>query len=283
VIERTHRRVVVGLVPAIIALAGCGHSSNAPRSQTASKPPGTSHLGQSGHGRPSRSQSAVDRALGDRALLRLTDFPTGWTASARRKTPSQPKLDQEVAACLHVAPSLVNERDPAEVRSPDFKHTGGGEISNTVTVTPTPDVAANQFSVFTKPETARCLRDGIEQEIRYTLSHPKAGSRTVNGVSFGHATVEQMSFPSIGDQSIAYRVGLSVSAKTLHFPLYFDVVLVRAGRAELSLNFSGLLVPTSPSTEIALTDLTVRRLDAALGTRTHTAPEVPSGAHEGPV
>jgi hypothetical protein len=221
--------------------------------------------------------------LGNRALLRLSDFPPGWTVSVRRKERSKPKLEQEVAACLHVARSLVNESDPAEVRSPDFKHTGGAEISNTVTVAPTPDVAAKQFSVFAQPQTAPCLRRGIQQELRYTLTHPEARRKLPTGVSFGQATVEQMSFPSIGDQSIAYRVGLTVTAKTLHIPLYFDVVLLRVGRAEISLSFTGALLPTSPATELALADLTVRRLNAALGTHSRTSPVRPGSAHEGPV
>ena len=265
----------------IVALAGCGGGSSASSSQTARKaPPDASRSGQ---GQRSRSQIAADRALASHALLRLADFPAGWTASQRHRERSQPKLEQEIAACLHVARSAVNESDPAEVRSPDFKHTGGAEISNTVTLTPTPAIAAEQFSVFAKPETTRCLRNGVEQELRYTLSHARGGRRLPTGVSFGHATVEQMSFPAVGDQSIAYRVAVSITAKAVHLPLYFDVVLARAGRAEISLSFAGVLLPTSPSAELGLTDLTLRRLDDVLGTRTRTAPVTPGRTQEGPV
>jgi len=281
VIASPRRLITVLLAPAVLALAGCGGSSSAFRSHTAGKPaPGNL---RSGHSQRSRSQIAADRAVGAKALLRLADFPAGWTGSVRHREASPPKLEQEVAACLHVSSSAVNESDPAEVRSPDFKHAGGAEISNSVTVTPTPSIAAEEFSVFAKPETARCLRKGVEQELRYTLSHGSAGRRLPTGVSFGRATVEQMSFPAIGDQTVAYRVGVSISAKTIHLPLYFDAVLVRAGRAEISLSFAGVLLPTSPSTELALTDLTVRRLDAALGTRTRTVPVTPGRTQEGPV
>jgi hypothetical protein len=272
------------LALAIAAAAGCGGGSRASRSQTAQKrAPDSSQPGRGAHAPRSRSQVAADRALGSRALLRLADFPTGWTASTRHREASQPKLEREIASCLHIAPSLVNETDPAEVRSPDFKHAGGAEISNTVTVTSTAGVAAEQLAVFAKPETARCLRRGMEQELRYTFSHAKAGGKTPAGVSFGRATVERMSFPTVGDQSVAYRVGVSITTKTLHVPLYFDVVLVRAGRAEISLSFAGVLLPTSPSAELVLTDLTVRRLDAALGLRSHIAPVPPTRGREGPV
>jgi hypothetical protein len=283
VIGTGHARVIVLPALAVAALAGCGSSSSPVRSQAARKPPPSpAHPGHR-PSRESRAQAATDRALGARALLRLADFPTGWTASARHREPAQPKLEREIAACLHVASSAVNESDPAEVRSPDFKHAGGAEISNTVTVTPTPQIAAEQFAVFARTDTARCLRNSVAQELRYTLTHAKGGRKLPAGVSFGQATVEQMSFPSIGDQSVAYRVAVSISAKSLHLPLYFDVVLVRAGRAEISLSFAGVLLPTSPSAELALTDLTVRRLDAALGIRSHTAP-VPRGRpQEGPV
>ena len=280
-IAPAHRLIAVLLAPCVLVLAGCGGSSSGSRSQTAGK--GASSRSRPGQRHRSRSQIAADRALGARALLRLGDFPAGWTASVRHKEASPPKLEQEVAACLHVSPSAVNESDPAEVRSPDFKHAGGAEISNSVTVTPTPSVAAGEFSVFAKPETARCLRSGVEQELRYTLRHGSAGRKIPGGVSFGRATVEQMSFPAIGDQTVAYRVGVSISARSIHLPLYFDAVLVRAGRAEISLSFAGVLLPTSPSAELALTDLTVRRLDAALGTRTRTVPVTPGRTQEGPV
>jgi hypothetical protein len=268
-----------------IAAAGCGGGSSSSRSQTAQKRAPNSPQRGRGVAPRSRSQLAADRTLASRALLRLSDFPTGWTAATRHREPSQPKLEREIASCLHIAPSLVNEADPAEVRSPGFKHAGGAEISNTVTVTPTAGVAAEQLSVFSKPETARCLRSGMEKELRYTFSHAKAGRKTPGGVSFGHATVERLSFPAVGDQSVAYRVGVSISAKTLHLPLYFDVVLVRAGRGEISLSFAGVLLPTSPSAELALTDLTVRRLDAGLGLRSHIAPvpPPPTRGREGPV
>jgi hypothetical protein len=284
VIGSLHSRVTLLLAPAVVVFAGCAGASNASHSHAASNTASnSSHPEQSGPTQQSRSQVAADRALGDRALLHLADFPTGWTVSARRNEKKQPKLEQQLAACLHVAPSLVNESDPAEVRSPDFKQPRGAEISNTVTVTPTPDVAAKQFTVFTEAQTAPCLRNAIQQELRSTLSHPEAGQKIPAGVSFGQATVEQMSFTSVGDQSIAYRVSLSLSAKTLHLPLYFDAVLIRVGRADTALSFTSVLLPTSPSTELALTDLTVRRLNVALGTRSRTFPETARGTHEGPV
>ncbi|HEY4428245.1 MAG TPA: hypothetical protein VGN08_08595 [Solirubrobacteraceae bacterium] len=269
------------LAPAVIAVAGCGRGSSASRSQTAGKAaPSKPSPGHSAQSKRSRAQLAADRALGRQALLRLADFPAGWTASARHAERSHPKLEQEVAACLHVARAAVEESNPAEVRSPDFKHAGGADISSSVTVTQTPAEAAEQFAVFAKPETARCLRDGVEKELRFTLSHGTSSRTLPRGVSFGRATVEPMSFPAVGDQSVAYRVGVSIAARTVHLPLYFDAVLVRAGRAELSLSFAGVLLPTSPSTEVALTDLSLRRLGTALGTPARTAPVTPSRPRE---
>jgi hypothetical protein len=69
-----------------------------------------------------------------------------------------------------------------------------------------------------------------------------------------------MSFPSYGDQSIAYRVTIPISYKGLNPSFYIDIVAARKGRATTGLSFVGEVTPFDSSMEQQLTSLTVSRL-----------------------
>jgi hypothetical protein len=100
----------------------------------------------------------------------------------------------------------------------------------------------------------------LKQAITYTLEHT---SKLEAGISIGTPTAAQMSFPSFGAQSIAFRITVPITAKGLNVNVYLDAVAVRKGRAYTLLTFQRSSTPVSSSMEESLTALTVRRLGAS--------------------
>jgi hypothetical protein len=183
---------------------GCGGTSttltvHAISTSAASVPPRTIPVATE-----SPQQIAKDRALGSRALLRLSDFPTGWTWEPRAPAPAaQPDIVGELEKCLHVSAALRKRKSPAEVESPKFRGSIGTQVDNSVTVEPSIAAAKTKYATFDQPQTAQCLTTAMRRAITYGISHPKSGERLRTGVSVGATTVAQMSFPRSGNQSIA--------------------------------------------------------------------------------
>src|SRR5436305_2369497 len=61
---------------------------------------------------------AADRAAAEKANLKATDFPSGWSSKPHEKLPDEDTLNPDIASCLGI--SLASGRATAEVRSPDF-------------------------------------------------------------------------------------------------------------------------------------------------------------------
>ncbi|HMD58054.1 MAG TPA: hypothetical protein VKG82_11355 [Solirubrobacteraceae bacterium] len=255
--------VLVKGVFAVVVLPGCGGSSSAHRQGWTSTP--TTTQAASRHGSP--VEIAKDRLIGRTALLRLSDFPAGWTARPPEGESKTTGIEKEAAACLHAPVELVTEENPAKVQSQKFKGPTEQSVANAVTVTPSAQEAKQRFVVFDEPQTGPCLEAAVAKIFTYTLSHPKeASDKLPPGAKVNTPKVEQMSFPTEGNESGAYRITVTVTdtAATLEFKFYLDFALARVGRAGTSLSFMASQSPVSTLTEEELTRLTVRRPQAAL-------------------
>jgi hypothetical protein len=254
-------RRLLALVMPVVILAGCGTSSSPSFQQPVGQQTISSTVTQRGQVPQTATQVAQDRGIGSQALLRLSDFPAGWTAGpGEPRSKNESHLEQLVVTCLHVTVAQLGENNPAEAKSPKFKGTSGNVVSSSVTVWPSEDAAAKVLAVVEKPETPSCLTKALS----YELSHPEAGQRYPRGVTIGSPTVEPMSFPSMGTQSIAYRISVQITTPIVRVPFFEDAVMVRVGRADASFNFRGSAAPLSANAEEALTELSVQRLGKLL-------------------
>jgi hypothetical protein len=206
------------------------------------------------------------------ALLRLSDFPTGWTSKPHEEeeNKSHPQIEQKLASCLGLSLSSLHlqERSPARVHSPDFhappsEPQGESTISNTVTYLPSTAEATARFGIFVAPKTPACLSTAMSEAIDYHFRHPSNPSNKLpSEVKLGEATLAQMSFPSFGDQSAAFRLSLPFTYKGLEPTVYFDIVALHKGRAIASLTFENVGTPADVATEEKLTALTARPMRA---------------------
>ncbi|HZQ85874.1 MAG TPA: hypothetical protein VFA83_13590 [Acidimicrobiales bacterium] len=69
-----------------------------------------------------------------------------------------------------------------------------------------------------------------------------------------------MSFPSFGDESIAYRMTVPVNLKNLTLSIYLDIVTARKGRAGAELDFEGAGTPFPSDREEHYVGLVIGRL-----------------------
>ncbi|MDQ6810297.1 MAG: hypothetical protein M3Z95_00165 [Actinomycetota bacterium] len=206
---------------------------------------------------------AKDRAIGERALLRESDFPSEYVADVKgaEDSLSPAHLARAVArTCLPHASALAR-KNPATV-SQDVGESGSHEgskgyvnIDSTVTVEPTVAAAKEWFSILDRPQTPTCIGKAFGA---VTLQESPGLGKSGNSV--GKTRVAHLAFARYGDQSVAYRLMNSVVAEGHNLAINLDYVVVRKERAHTMLTFEKVGGPVSAKMEQRLTAMTMRRL-----------------------
>lgn len=224
-----------------IALAGCSGGSSSPSAGSSSTSSSSSSTSST-----SSQALAADKALGEAANLKLSDFPAGWTSSPSTSNSANNSIDQQVAICLHTPIQILenNANNPRRADSPDFSDTNGSQASSSVTYDADSAQVAHQFSLLQRPELPMCLEKAIATVIGDEILHPNNTSGTLpQGAKVGSPTVRQMSFPSLGDRSIAYRVTVPITLNTLTIDGYIDFIAIQKGRVAVGLSLVGTGTP----------------------------------------
>ena len=204
---------------------------------------------------------AADKALAQAALLKLSDFPTGWTSTPSTSNQGSQAIDKQLMSCLHVSPQFLDSNNPTNVDSPDFSDANGNTASNSVTYEASASTVQSQFAILTSSTFVPCVQAAVNAEILYAIQHPSNPSDTVpSGLTFGNPTVAQMSFPTLGDQTVAYRVTVPIMYQGLSPDAYVDFVAIQKGRAVAVMTFEGVATPFDSSMAEQLSTLTVGRL-----------------------
>jgi hypothetical protein len=259
------------LVLALLALNGCGGTYAKATNQSGTATPLTEPL-------PPRV-IARDRALGERALLRQSDFPRGFNASPRghNEPPQEERaihLLQKSATCVRsnagprryapLTASVLARKNPATVseevsevaeRGPPETRGGNIGIESVVTVEPTVAAAMELFKIIAQPQLAACIGEAFRNYVLLESSGLRKPGNSVN-----MARVARLDFPGYGGQTVAYRLMFAIRAEGMSLSVYFDYVLIRKGRADAMLTFTRLDEPVSSAMERRLTALTARRL-----------------------
>jgi len=149
-----------------------------------------------------RSGSASgERAQARKALLVLTDMPSGWRSTKAPNNPSTTTGDTELAHCIGVAVSLIRENPPS-VSSPEFENTSGSlTVTDNVTVFPSARNALAELGTTANKKTPGCLTMLAQGPLKGQLfgTPPK-------GVTYGSPLVsatDPMAFPSTAGYSMS--------------------------------------------------------------------------------
>src|SRR3974377_118600 len=86
-----------------LLMAACSSGASNAGGSSPTTPPSTS------------ANTAADKALAQQAVLKLSDFPTGWTAQPPDNSSSGPNgLDAKLATCLHANLAFLESKSPTE-------------------------------------------------------------------------------------------------------------------------------------------------------------------------
>jgi hypothetical protein len=161
---------------------------------------------------------ASDAAIAKQGLLRLSDFPAGWTQ--RRHKDSKPT---GIASCK-ATEQVVAKNKKYKASSPDFAQ---GELTlaqNTVLVFPKPAQATAYLAPYQSDSAAKCLQQSTEKAFR------KVKGTTVDVQQLDLSSAIQAGSGTI-DDAVGYELRVTAPQPSGNIQLFLVAVAIRTGRA----------------------------------------------------
>ena len=137
-----------------------------------------------------------------KALLVLSDMPSGWKSTKAPNNPNTTAGDTQLAHCIGVAASLISENPPS-VNSPQFQNGSGSlTVNDNVTVFPSAKNALAELGTAANKKTPGCMTALAQGPLKKQLfgNPPK-------GVTYGTPLVsatDPTAFPFTAGYSISW-------------------------------------------------------------------------------
>jgi hypothetical protein len=216
--------------------AGCGGSS----SSTSSSAPWT----------PARAN-----AFAAAVNLTAADLPR-FTPSPQRETAADRQNVAQLASC---AGAVDPSRRIVDVHSDDFSRGSGlkvQQVNSSVDVLPSATLAQQDFTKFTLASARGCIATYVAHALAATTT-------TSSSVKFGTPSIRALTPPAgTGTNSFGYRFVIPLRAAGATINVYIDLLIHRAGPAEVAFNDSAIGTPFPPADQQRLFSLLVTRADA---------------------
>ena len=178
--------------------------------------------------------------------VQLSDLPQGW-AKKLDQSQGQTQCKADRSDLTRTAATNVpglQEFDESDVHAVlAGAQTWGSETD-----------AATAYSRGTSMNIIRCAGTGIEKSIRADAD---------SDLEVGHASISEVSFRSIGDESIVFRIRLPLSTASEQADIYIDYVVFRVGRGTAQIVGFNLSEPFEQPLLGHLASVTARRGSAA--------------------
>ncbi|MBA3745068.1 hypothetical protein [Sporichthya sp.] len=263
----------IGVVALALMLGGCADGDD---DSDAALPvePGATSSGKAA------SDSSFDkdaaRALAKSALFVIGDFPAGWGATpADPDTEDGEELQKQLSECLDAPSNLFGEgadgvsEDSSDFNSPDEATT----VSSSVSVA-APGRMRQFFDVMKGENVSGCLSEAMNAAVQAELK--KSKDETTKDMTFEKPKVGQLSFPTLGDETVPLRVSMTASYAAFSFDFYLDLIYIRSGDNGVSVTFEGTDRPVSIETEQQYAEIAAERLAGLPGSTPSTASAAPS-------
>lgn len=246
-----HRfRFATAVAALVIVAAGCSSGQKVNNATSTTAPPAA----------PGQNVAA-DKALAKAANLTLSDFPAGWTSAPQTNDSSGQTITNQLEQCLHAHLSFLQLGNPTTAQSPQFSDSSGDDASSSVTYLVSTSVADSDMHVFRQANFPSCMTSAVNTVIQNMINNPSSSSGTLpQGASVGTISVNAMSFPSYGDQSVAFRGTIPITYKGFNIDAYIDLVAAQKGRAIVGMDFASVGSGLDPTMEEQLTSDVVQRL-----------------------
>ncbi|MCU1448986.1 MAG: hypothetical protein JWP02_1156 [Acidimicrobiales bacterium] len=173
-----------------------------------------------------KATAGGDKGAAERINVKQSDFPSGWTSSPHAASAEEQAVVRQFTECLGVPD--VGSHTIADVHSPDFAQGQTTTASSEVRVVRTDADASADLAAFQSGKGPDCFRQTVERALP---------GRLPQGATTSNLSARQLEFPTLKDGTAAYQVSLTVSlGGGISLPVYADLIVFRAGTAEVTLN-----------------------------------------------
>ncbi len=169
------------------------------------------------------------KEIAQAGVLVQSDFPAGWTSSARGQTSDAAQLaaGAKIASCKpFVAFSTANKKNP-RAKSPTFDHEQS-DVTNTVSVYPSTAKAQAAIHQFGEGDLPTCLEKLFSSVYEQQLAKQPAVRKQLVSVN---TTISPVADVHVGDEAVAYQGTIDVNLKTGTQTVGIGVVTARVGDA----------------------------------------------------
>jgi hypothetical protein len=191
----------------------------------------------------------ADKALAEAALLKLSDFPSGWTG----KPADDEDEDDGPLACAGL--DELRGSVTGEAWSPDFSNDNDEQVAQQVAVFADDEPAREYIEVFSGQELIDCVQDEMKDRAEENFN---------DDVEIGEVSAAQLRVNDRGDDTAALRVTLDTTSQGIDIPVYIDVTLARVGRTLTLILTAGVFSALDDTERDRLTGIAVKRLSDAL-------------------
>ena len=197
---------------------------------------------------------AADQAVADSAVLDDGDFGREWEqlppAGGQR-----PRSQRAIARCLDQDPDVLYPSDEPTADSPVFVSPDDQEVSSRIFLASTEQRARRRFAVLTSTDARDCLAEELQRYLEDEDPFPR------QTVEIGEVQVVGQRVPDMGDESVAYRISVPLTADRGEVDMHVSHVLVRVGRALLTVQATSLFDPFPGDVLAQLAGEVVARVD----------------------
>lgn len=195
----------------------------------------------------------ADVAAAEAAVITVADLPEGWTESAREDAATA--LEGRLAECVGVEGDRITAAG-ATARSPQFAAPEGTlSLTQDIGVLATERDARTVVAFTAEPAVPTCFADAYGE-----LGSDVLAGTLVDGAELGVPAATRLQVGSAGDATQAVRVIVPVTGDPSVVEVTIDHVVVRSGRALVSLTFENRAEATPVETIDEFTALVAERL-----------------------
>lgn len=240
------RRGTTAIIVVGLTLVGCGGGSDGDEATTTEQP-----------------ADPADLAIAEAALLRLSDFPSGWSEVPDTEEEVSDELNDaqlELAACFGSETESLLDFSPANAETGDFTSPDDDVVSNTVSVSD--QAAAEDFmDRYGADGVAECLTEASAKVVEVGFSET---DDVPDDLTLGTVTVGRLNLTPVGDELVAYRITIPLSAGGLQVEVYLDLIAVRVERGVSGISVESLVFPMNASEIEEYVAIAAERLASAL-------------------
>jgi hypothetical protein len=199
--------------------------------------------------------SAHQLAQAKKSLLLLKDMPKGWTSSKSSNNNSPIPGSQQLAACLGVPASQVNDNPPT-VYSPDFNSKNQLEtVDDNVSVFSSDKAARSDFATATNPKAPSCMSATFNGAAKSGLDASFPAGSTV-----GNITVTRTPSSDYAPHSANVTLFFPVTVKGVTLNVEITEVGYLKGDEEQTLTLTSIETPFPTALAKRLTTVAANRL-----------------------